>query len=227
MNSAQHQRKHAGRGKDFIVLPLVFVLLTAAAVYLALSPVVKPYLGLARVFFSQNSQNAPTDRFTGLSEGLATSGEVTVDEKPVTGDLIGQIDIEEAGISVPLYYGDNSAQLNQGAGLYPGAWLPGQERTVLAAGHTGTFFRGLGDVQPGMEIRVTTYYGEYVYEVTETAVHEATDDTSYDFSRTDENLILYTCYPFDSLGYTPFRFFVYADYVSGPALTIAQQGGTS
>ena len=82
-------------------------------------------------------------------------------------------------------------------------------------------------VQPGMEIRVTTYYGEYVYEVTETAVHEATDDTSYDFSRTDENLILYTCYPFDSLGYTPFRFFVYADYVSGPALTIAQQGGTS
>ena len=46
-------------------------------------------------------------------------------------------------------------------------------------------------------------------------------------SRTDENLILYTCYPFDSLGYTPFRFFVYADYVSGPALTIAQQGGTS
>ena len=78
-----------------------------------------------------------------------------------------------------------------------------------------------------MEIRVTTYYGVYVYEVTGTAVHEATDDTSYDFSRTDENLILYTCYPFDSLGYTPFRFFVYADYVSGPALTIAQQGGTS
>mgnify|MGYP000601464893 CR=1 FL=1 len=161
MNSAQHQRKHAGRGKDFIVLPLVFVLLTAAAVYLALSPVVKPYLGLARVFFSQNSQNAPTDRFTGLSEGLATSGEVTVDEKPVTGDLIGRIDIEEAGISVPLYYGDNSAQLNQGAGLYPGAWLPGQERTVLAAGHTGTFFRGLGDVQPGMEIRVTTAFDKF------------------------------------------------------------------
>ena len=93
MNSAQHQRKHAGRGKDFIVLPLVFVLLTAAAVYLALSPVVKPYLGLARVFFSQNSRNAPTDRFSGLSEGLATPGVVTVDVKPVTGDLIGRIDI--------------------------------------------------------------------------------------------------------------------------------------
>ena len=96
----------------------------------------------------------------------------------------------------------------------------------MAAGHTGTFFHELGSVQPGMELRITTYYGEYVYEVTEAAVHEATDETAYDFSRTDENVILYTCYPFDSLGYTPFRFFVYADYVSGPALTIAQGGAS-
>ncbi len=29
------------------------------------------------------------------------------------------------------------------------------------------------------------------------------DETSYDFSRTDENLILYTCYPFDALGFYP------------------------
>ena len=39
-----------------------------------------------------------------------------------------------------------------------------------------------------------------------------------DFTRTDENLILYTCYPFDALGFTPNRFFVYAKYVSGPVL---------
>lgn len=28
------------------------------------------------------------------------------------------------------------------------------------------------------------------------------DTTTYDFTRTDENLILYTCYPFDALGFT-------------------------
>ena len=33
-----------------------------------------------------------------------------------------------------------------------------------------------------------------------------------------ENLILYTCYPFDALGFTPNRYFVYAKYVSGPVL---------
>ena len=44
------------------------------------------------------------------------------------------------------------------------------------------------------------------------------DETAYDFTRTDENLSLYTCYPFDALGFTPNRFFVYAKYVSGPVL---------
>ena len=39
-----------------------------------------------------------------------------------------------------------------------------------------------------------------------------------DFSREDENLILYTCYPFDAMGFTPDRFFVYARYISGPVL---------
>ena len=44
------------------------------------------------------------------------------------------------------------------------------------------------------------------------------DTTTYDFTRTDENLILYTCYPFDALGFTPNRYFVYASYTSGPEL---------
>ena len=31
-------------------------------------------------------------------------------------------------------------------------------------------------------------------------------------------LILYTCYPFDMLGLTPKRFFVYAEQISGPTV---------
>ena len=53
---------------------------------------------------------------------------------------------------------------------------------------------------------------------TGTEILDYQDETAYDFTRTDENLILYTCYPFDALGFTPNRFFVYAKYVSGPVL---------
>ena len=210
------------RGKDFIVLPLVFVVFTALAVYLAVAPVAAPYLGLAGLLFTQEAGAAPTDRFTGLADDLAKSGTLQLSEYPEVGDRIGQIDIDDVALSVPVYYGDNSAQLNQGVGVYPGAWLPGEERTILTAGHAGTFFRKLEGVQPGMQIRFSTYYGEYIYEISQVKIVEAADESAYDFTRTDENLILYTCYPFDMLGYTPFRFFVYAEYVSGPVIQRAE-----
>lgn len=189
---------------------------------LAFAPVVSPYLGLARLLFTQEAAPASSDLFTGLADDLARSGIVTLSQTPQTGDKIGQIDIADTGLSAPVYYGDGSAQLNQGAGVYEGAWIPGEGRTVLVAGHAGTFFRKLEGVQPGMQIAFATYYGQYVYEVTKVDILEATDDAAYDFACTDENLILYTCYPFDMLGYTPFRFFVYAEYVSGPVIERAQ-----
>ena len=38
------------------------------------------------------------------------------------------------------------------------------------------------------------------------------------FSADKESLIMYTCYPFDELGLTSDRFFVYAKFVSGPVI---------
>ena len=209
---------YAHRGKDFIVLPLIFIILTGLVFYITFAPIVSPYLGLASLLFSQTEQAAPTDRFTDLAEDLAKSGVLQLSEYPVVSDRIGQIDIDGTGLSAPVYYGDGNTELNQGAGIYTGAWIPGEGRTVMVAGHAGTFFRKLEGIQPGMQIQFATYYGEYVYEVTEAKVMEATDTSAYDFTRTDENLILYTCYPFDALGYTPFRFCVYANYVSGPII---------
>ena len=58
----------------------------------------------------------------------------------------------------------------------------------------------------------------YTYTVEECKVLEYNDTSAYDFTRTDENLILYTCYPFDALGFTSQRYFVYASYTSGPML---------
>ena len=91
-------------------------------------------------------------------------------------------------------------------------------RTILLAGHNNTFFNDLQHAEAGATVTITTHYGVYTYEVTEMKVMDYQDETSYDFSRTDENLILYTCYPFDALGFTPNRYFVYAKYVSGPVL---------
>ena len=91
-------------------------------------------------------------------------------------------------------------------------------KTILLAGHNNTFFNDLQHAEAGATVTITTHYGVYTYEVTGTEILDYQDETAYDFTRTDENLILYTCYPFDALGFTPNRFFVYAKYVSGPLL---------
>ena len=96
--------------------------------------------------------------------------------------------------------------------------IPGEGKTILLAGHNNTFFNDLQHTEIGATVTITTHYGVYTYEVTDMAVKDYQDETAYDFTRTDENLILYTCYPFDALGFTPNRYFVYAKYVSGPVL---------
>ena len=98
------------------------------------------------------------------------------------------------------------------------AGLPGEGKTILLSGHNNTFFNDLQHVEEGATVTITTHYSVYTYEVTETKILDYQDSSAYDFSREDENLILYTCYPFDAMGFTPDRFFVYARYVSGPVL---------
>ena len=81
-----------------------------------------------------------------------------------------------------------------------------------------TFFNDLQSVEVGDVVTIETHYGTYTYTVERCEVRDYQDTTTYDFTRTDENLILYTCYPFDALGFTPNRYFVYASYTSGPEL---------
>ena len=72
----------------------------------------------------------------------------------------------------------------------------------------------------GSTIEISTNYGQYVYEITGTKITTAQDNTAYDLDSEEENLVLYTCYPFDQIGLTPERYFVYAKYLSGPKINI-------
>ena len=113
---------------------------------------------------------------------------------------------------------DDVRQLNLGVGTYMFGYLPGQGRTIMMAAHTNTWFSDLGSAQIGDTITVETYYGVYEYEIVDAQVKDCEDSSAYDFSRTDENIILYTCYPFGTIGFTRDRYFVYGEYRSGPIL---------
>ena len=135
-------------------------------------------------------------------------------DMPNPGDLYGRITISGTDVDSPVFWGDSERELNKGVGTYMG-WLPGFGRTIILAGHRNTDFKDLGSVETGAIITVATHYETYTYEVIRTAVHHMDDTSSYDLLREDENIILYTCYPFDFIGAARERFFVYGEPLTG------------
>lgn len=217
----------------YVVMPVVFACITIGAIYGVGSALLSPYKEMASWFFTKSEENETNrdlySQAIAAAQDSATSEDSTesqaIDKQTITyphpGDRYGEISIDGTTVSAPLYYGDDTATLNKGVGTYKddaGVGIPGEGKTILLAGHNNTFFNGLQQVEVGDIVTIETHYGTYTYEVTDMQVKDYQDSSAYDFTRTDENLIMYTCYPFDALGFTPNRYFVYAKYVSGPVL---------
>jgi sortase A len=134
---------------------------------------------------------------------------------PDYGDRYGRLTISGTEIDASVFWNDSETELNKGIGTYAGGWLPGFGRTVLMAGHRNTSLKDLGSAEVGSVITLETHYGTYTYEVTDIAVKHMSDSSAYDFSKDQENIIIYTCYPFDYIGAAKERYFVYGSPLSG------------
>ncbi|MDD3239509.1 MAG: class D sortase [Lachnospira sp.] len=140
-------------------------------------------------------------------------------EMPSFGSQYAQVSCQRIGLDAPLYWGDNSTILRNGAGQYIGSSLPGFERPILLCGHNVTAFLPLQSIEIGDQVSISTNYGTYTYEVVETRVADMNDTSAYDLSQNKEQLIMYTCYPFAFMGVTTQRLFIYGDRISGPDIT--------
>ena len=158
-----------------------------------------------------------------MQEDAPEAHQDTVDireiQYPVYEQVYGELSIPSAGILCPLVYGDTEAAMRKGAGQFIGSTIIGYGGTTMACAHVNRQFKDLHKVQVGDMIQVRTTYGVYAYQVTRVGVHDASDESAFDLGREDENLVLYTCYyDYSALGNVKKRFFVQADYVSGPMI---------
>ena len=210
----------------YIGMPLLFATIGYVLLFAAASPVVIPIRNLISLIsldaaVDLDASSSSVDLFADSQE-VETGETVNASEItfPTFGDRFGNITIEGASVDAPLFFGDSNTELRNGVGQYNGSSFPGCGGTVLIGGHNNSYFNGLKNVKTGDLITLKTNYGTYVYKVTKTAVLAASDKKAYDLTAKQENLVLYTCYPFDMLGLTPNRYFVYADYVSGPRVLL-------
>lgn len=232
----RHRHKKSD-GKSFIILPIIFLLGTYLVLFLAFAPSIETISSTLGMFFSETEKDYSTEYkniFVPVAED-STLPTVTKDNKeyisinniefPMFGNQFGELIIEDCNIQNKLFFGDSELVLRNGVGVYSGSFIPGYGGTILVAGHNNTYFNGLKNAEEGQIVKIRTSYGNYEYRITGMEVKRFNDRTAYDMSADHENLIMYTCYPFDELGLTDFRYFVYAEFVSGPQIDKEIQEG--
>lgn len=243
MRKKHHAHKKSPYGKDLVILPIVFCAVIYIVCILVTMPAFGSYLSLGKMFFSNHEKEfskgyvnifVPVEESTEpvIQTSSASSQEPSAQPAkpkketvsissftfPSYDNQFGELIIEDCQINAKLFFGDSNMALRNGVGIYNGSSIPGYGKTILVAGHNNTYFNGLKYAKKGQIIKIRTNYGNYQYEITDMQIKDMEDRSAYDLKADYENLILYTCYPFDELGLTPNRFFVYAKPVSGPSI---------
>lgn len=133
---------------------------------------------------------------------------------PEYGTKYGKIKIPSLNVDLDLYYGDTLSILRYGVGHSSGSYFPGEGGSIVCMAHnTRGFLRELPQIQHGAQIIIETSYGVYTYEVYDTRVVEQTQLDAIEISRDEEKLMLYTCYPVNSIGHAKNRFITYSKLV--------------
>lgn len=131
---------------------------------------------------------------------------------PEYGTKYATIEIEKIDASLPVYFGDTLEILKKGVGHSSGSYFPGEGGSIVYMGHNSkNVFRRFSELQIGNEIKVTTTYGEYTYKIYDMKLIKETDLDKLPIQNDKEILMVYTCYPFNNIGYTTQRYVVYAE----------------
>ncbi|EOW2629534.1 class D sortase [Enterococcus hirae] len=202
---------------------ICFFILNYCFVYLVARPVIQFVSSSIQVLLLSEAPNFEQTFSTGnIKTTFKDQAEINSSQIqfPKYGEHYGEISIPTLKLKVPLYFGDSESILRKGAGQYMGSVFPGEIGTTLIGGHNIDSFGKLLNIQPNEQIDIQTTYGSYHYTVTDKKVANKADWQIAKELRQQKNreLILYTCYPIDSLGLTNERLFITANLISGPKI---------
>ncbi|MEI7668442.1 MAG: class D sortase [Erysipelotrichaceae bacterium] len=204
----------------FLVVPLLFCCLEYGFFYFSLKPLMDPIISAASLLIADEAIDFNDDlNSIYVEQDFSERGTVPLSEVviPFVGTYYARIESARVGLSVRLYWGDSLKILRKGAGQYTGSNLPGFQKPLLIGGHNITVFNPIQNMIVGDLVTINTNYGQYIYEVYEIAIKKSNDTEAFNLQRSEEILILYSCYPFHILRSHKYdRFIVYGRRISGP-----------
>ncbi len=131
---------------------------------------------------------------------------------PEYGTSYATIEIPKINIKLPVYYGDTMEILKNGVGHSSGSYFPGEGGSIVYMGHNSKkVFRNFSKLEKGDLINIKANYAEFSYKVYDTKIVKETDLDALPIQQEKEILMMYTCYPFNNIGYATQRYVVYAE----------------
>ena len=135
---------------------------------------------------------------------------------PKWGRKFATLNIKSIDMKLPIYHGDSLKILRYGIGHYAGSYFPGENGTIILAGHnTNDMFNKLDKIKKGDKVVIKANYATFEYQVYDMKVVHETDLKAFKIQHNEERLIMYTCYPINRsiIGRKTQRYVVYAKKV--------------
>ena len=176
--------------------------------------VINLFLGqeIGEIFSLVNKVSITIDENKEVAETIISEEENKLINYPEYGTQYATIQIDKIDVNLPVYFGDTLEILKKGVGHSSGSYFPGEGGSIIYMGHNSkNTFRRFGELQIGNEIKVTTSYGEYTYKIYDMKLIKETETDKLPIQKDKEILMVYTCYPFNNIGYTTQRYVVYAE----------------
>lgn len=175
---------------------------------------IKLFLGreIEKVFTLVNKVSITTNAKAEPEQTVISEEKQTLQNYPEYGTQYATIEIDKIDVNLPVYFGDTLEILKKGVGHSSGSYFPGEGGSIIYMGHNSkNMFRRFSELQIGNEIKVTTSYGEYTYKIYDMQLIKETETDKLPIQRDKEILMIYTCYPFNNVGYATQRYVVYAE----------------
>lgn len=128
---------------------------------------------------------------------------------------VARLQAEEHDVDLYILQGTHGSSLAFGPGYLIGTATPGNEGSTVIAGHRDTHFQFLEELKQGDQLKLTNTEGEQQNYLVNTLYVVDSSKRELITSKSQDELILVTCYPFNAVNPGgPLRYVVHASQQS-------------
>lgn len=203
------------------VLAAVLIILLIVVILLGLKKYEQYQLSVANEELNQyTSLDLTTNINEDISQAILTN-DMALDT--YVDKAIGYVQIPAVDMKVPVYQAASGEEkdmqnvMHHTAAHDPTTYLPGEDEKVVLTGHREEQFGKLQYVKKGDLVVVTIGENIFLYEVDEFKIVDADDQEAINYVyglNGEDELVLYTCYPFKKFAPVKQRYVVHAKKIS-------------